>query len=42
VDYFEEQLKVVVERDGGEITIKYWPRSFEKAKSWQMVKAEEV
>ncbi len=41
VDYFEEKMKVVVERDGKEVTYEYWPRAFEMAKSWQMVKVEE-
>jgi hypothetical protein len=42
VDHFEEQMKVVVEREGVETDIKYWPRSFEMAKSWQMVKVDEA
>ena len=41
VDHFEEKMKVVVEREGKEITFEYWPRAFEMAKSWQMVKAGE-
>lgn len=41
VDHFEEKMKVVVEREGVETEFKYWPRSFEKAKSWQMVKVDE-
>jgi len=41
VDHFEEQMKVVVEREGAEMEIKYWPRSFETAKSWQMVEVND-
>jgi hypothetical protein len=41
VDHFEEQMKVIVERDGVETEIKYWPRGFEMVKSWQMVKLDE-
>lgn len=46
VDHFEAEMELVVERDGKdgkklEKTIKYWPRSHEKAKSWQMVKIED-
>jgi hypothetical protein len=42
VDHFEEEMKVVVERQGVETEIKYWPRSFEMAESWQMVKVDEA
>ena len=28
MDHFEEQMKVIVERDGVETEIKYWPRKF--------------
>jgi len=41
VDHFKETMKVVVEREGLEIEIEYWPRSFELAKSWQMIKLDE-
>ncbi|KAE9368515.1 hypothetical protein N431DRAFT_428298 [Stipitochalara longipes BDJ] len=41
VDYFKEKMKVVVEREGVETEIEYWPRSFETAKSWQMIKVDE-
>lgn len=41
VDHFEEQMKVVVERGGVESEIQYWPRNFEKAQSWQMIKLDE-
>jgi hypothetical protein len=41
VDHFEEEMKVVVERGGKQRKINYWPRSFEMAKSWQMVKVDE-
>jgi predicted metalloprotease with PDZ domain len=41
VDHFEEEMSVVVERHGLETEIKYWPRSFAIAKSWQMVKVDE-
>ena len=41
VDHFKETMKVVVKRDGVEIEIEYWPRSFEIAKSWQMIKLDE-
>jgi len=41
VDHFEEKMKVITERDGVQIEVKYWPRSFEMAKSWQMVKLDE-
>jgi hypothetical protein len=41
VDRFDEQMRVVVERGGLEIEIEYWPRNFEMADSWQMVKVDE-
>lgn len=41
VDHFEEKMKLLIERDGVQIEIKYWPRSFEMAKSWRMVKLDE-
>lgn len=39
---FEAQLEVVVQRNGVDVKIKYWPRSYEKAASWQMVKVEDT
>ncbi len=41
VDHFEDKMKVVIERDGVQFEIKYWPRSFEMAKAWQMGKLDE-
>ncbi|KAN0093957.1 hypothetical protein V8E51_017141 [Hyaloscypha variabilis] len=41
VDHFNETMKVVVEREGVETEIEYWPRSFEIAKAWQMIKLDE-
>jgi hypothetical protein len=41
VNHFEAQMEVVVTREEEELKVKYWPRAFEKAKSWQMVKIEE-
>jgi hypothetical protein len=41
VDHFEEKMKVITERDGVQIEVNYWPRSFEMAKSWQMIKLDE-
>ncbi|KAE8451031.1 hypothetical protein EG329_004703 [Mollisiaceae sp. DMI_Dod_QoI] len=41
VDHFEAEMEVVVERDGEEKKINYWPRSHEKAKSWQMAKKDD-
>jgi hypothetical protein len=40
VDHFEEEMKLVIERQGVDTEIGYWPRSFEIAKSWQMVKVD--
>ncbi|KAF4626971.1 hypothetical protein G7Y89_g11181 [Cudoniella acicularis] len=40
VDNFESEMEVVIERQGLETRIKYWPRAFEKAGSWHMVKVE--
>ena len=41
VDHFEEKMTVAVEREGVEMEIRYWPRGFEMAKSWQMVKVDD-
>jgi len=41
VDHFEEKMTVAIEREGVEMEIMYWPRGFEMAKSWQMVKVDE-
>lgn len=41
MDCFEEEMGAVVEGDGEEVNVRYWPRRFEKAKSWKMVKAGE-
>lgn len=41
VDYFDAEMELLVERDGEEKEIRYWPRSREKAKSWQMIKKDE-
>jgi len=43
VDDYTAKMKVVVKREGPpeEIKIEYWPRSFEKAKGWQMLKVGE-
>jgi len=37
---FAAELKVVVNREGKDFNVTFWPRSHEKAKSWQMVKVE--
>jgi predicted metalloprotease with PDZ domain len=42
VDHFEEEMDVVVMRNGKEHRIRYWPRMLSKADSWKMVKLEEV
>ena len=42
VDDFDAQMDVVVQRKEKIVTVKYWPRSFEKAKSWQMVEVEQT
>jgi hypothetical protein len=34
-------MTVAVERKGVEMEIRYWPRGFEMAKSWQMVKVDD-
>jgi hypothetical protein len=41
VDHFKEKMTVAVEREGAEMEIRYWPRGFEMAKSWQMVKVDD-
>lgn len=41
IDHLEEVMDVVVEREGVEVEIRYWPRTFEKTKSWQFVTKEE-
>lgn len=41
VDHFDAEMEVIVERDGEEMPLRYWPRSREKVKSWQMVKKDE-
>jgi hypothetical protein len=41
VDHFEEKMTVAIEREGVEMEIRYWPRGFEMAKSWQMVKVDD-
>lgn len=38
VDHFEAQMELFVESGGVEKRIVYWPRAFDKAQSWQMVK----
>ena len=34
---FENNMKLIVERDGKKICVEYWPRSFKLAPSWQLV-----
>jgi predicted metalloprotease with PDZ domain len=41
VDTFEAEMEVVIERDGVETTMSYWPRSIEKVESLKFVKIEE-
>jgi hypothetical protein len=41
MDHFEALTEVVVEREGKEVKIDYWPRAFEVADSWVMAKVEE-
>ena len=41
VDHFEAEMKVVIERDGIEQTVSYWPRSIEKVKCLKFVRIEE-
>ena len=38
IEHFEAQLTLIVRRDGQDIQVKYWPRAYEKAPSWRMVK----
>ncbi|KIM97843.1 hypothetical protein OIDMADRAFT_20265 [Oidiodendron maius Zn] len=38
VDDFEAQMELFVESGGVEKRVVYWPRAFDKAQSWQMVK----
>jgi hypothetical protein len=40
VDTFEAEMEVVVEREGDEKTIRYWPRSIERVESLKFVKLE--
>lgn len=37
---FERRLKFQVDRDGEKVKIEYWPRSWSKAISWQVVERE--
>lgn len=41
VDHFEEKMEIIVKRDGSDVKIVYWPRSYEMSKSWQMIKKED-
>jgi hypothetical protein len=38
VDDFEAELEVIVRRDAKDMKVKYWPRAWEKADSWQLIK----
>ena len=42
VDNFELEMEVIIHRDGEDKTVRYWPRSFEKAKSWSFMKLDEM
>ncbi|TVY73131.1 hypothetical protein LSUE1_G007422 [Lachnellula suecica] len=42
VDNFDAEMEVIIRRDGEDKTLKYWPRSFDKAKSWKFVKLDEA
>ncbi|RFU28464.1 hypothetical protein B7463_g7895, partial [Scytalidium lignicola] len=39
---FTAELKVVVNREGKDFNVTFWPRAYEKAKSWQLVKVEDM
>jgi hypothetical protein len=39
---FTAELKVVVNKEGKDFNVTFWPRAYEKAKSWQMVKVEDT
>ncbi|RFU32834.1 hypothetical protein B7463_g3487, partial [Scytalidium lignicola] len=39
---FTAKLKVVVNREEKDLSVTFWPRSYEKVKSWQMVKVEDT
>jgi len=36
-DSLDNMMQVVVKRDGEQVTIKYWPRSYDKVENWQWV-----
>jgi hypothetical protein len=38
VDHFDEQMELFVDSGGVEKRVVYWPRAFDKAQSWEMVK----
>jgi hypothetical protein len=38
VDNFETKMELFVESGGVEKRVVYWPRAFDKAQSWTMVK----
>jgi predicted metalloprotease with PDZ domain len=40
-DHYERNLSLVIRRDGREINISYWPRSWEKVECYQWVKRSE-
>lgn len=40
IDDFKEMIEVVLLREGKDKRMKWWPRSWEKVESWQMVKVE--
>lgn len=42
VEDFNAEVEVVVGREGRDEKIKFWPRAFEKAASWRMIKVEEA
>lgn len=39
-DSLDNMMEVVVKRDGEEVTIRYWPRSYEKVENWEWVDNE--
>jgi hypothetical protein len=38
---FDRNMEITVERGDDTIEFQYWPRAFEKARSWQLFKVAE-
>lgn len=41
VDNFNAEMEVTIRRDEEINTLKYWPRSFDQAKNWSLMKLDE-